>query len=309
MSPYSHHILCAGDYSIPYARLSAECLARTLGCRIYVHLDGLKQETARNAAGWLAEVPGTHPTCGIFGVKTGEKIPGFWHQRMVNRVCELFSSEPALAVVDADFFLTRQDWGKNLGQASLPDVYSVASQMRLRRTTTFAGKTYSPVNTILFTLRPRLHLDLNRQDKSKDAAWVRELEREFPGARIDTGHQIDSMMHASFRAQLLGYRILNLAPATLGCHVGGFSHMKPSKLAATESERFETWIRRVRLSRAVWNYMEKRGWDLFLTPHMKQNLLSCEDTINKLPARPVVAASDDEKIWPEVPGLLDGPGH
>lgn len=306
----SHHILCAGDYSISYARLSAECLARVLGCKIFIHLDGLKPALARDAAAWFSEIPDTHPTFGLFGIKAGEKIPGRWHQRMVNRVCETFRSEPALAIVDADFFLTRREWADCAAPAADLDVSSVAYRMRKHRSLLWLGRKYSPINTILFTLRPQLHLDLNSQDRSQDKEWIKHMLGEFPGSSLDPGEQIDSMMHASWRAQALGYRVVDLEDKVLGCHVGGFSHMKPSKLTSTGNQRLDTWVQRVRLSRRVWDFMRDRQWTPFLSREMGKTLEACEATAagnaGLREKMSHLAPSHDEDFWPEVEALFNG---
>ena len=115
----SHHILCIGDATIPYARLSALCLEaqcpRRLrdNFRIYVHLDGLRQDPQR-AAEWFRRSSRTEVTTGLFGIPPDEirYVPGKWqrHQAMVNTVSTEFSQEPVVAFVDADCFVTDSSW-------------------------------------------------------------------------------------------------------------------------------------------------------------------------------------------------------
>ncbi len=318
MTP-SHHILCAGSYSVPFARLAAHCLLETAAqvgisdLRLYIHLDGMDRVTLERSADWLGSVRGLTLTQGLFGVRAGEKIPGKWHQKMVNRVASVFAMDPALAIVDADFFLADTHWWEIAQQAADPSICAISYNIRPSRTLTVRGTSYHPHNTILFTLRPSLHQALNTQMDSQSRGWIKGLAAEFPGALLDLQENVDSMLQVSLRAQALGYKMVDLGAQLGGCHIGGFSHFKPDKFSAkTPDRRRVEWIQRLRLLRLVVAYMDQLGWTAQIDPAHRQKMREASDLIAQDPVlsgwMTSTPPSPDETAWPLIPSLLSRQG-
>ncbi|MGL5631140.1 MAG: hypothetical protein ACRDD3_02170, partial [Azovibrio sp.] len=90
----SHHILCAGTYSPVFARLAAEsalasCPPELRGeLRLFIHVDGVAGRVRADLMDWLREIPGVTLSYGMFGILPGDRIPGKWHQVMLNDTCK-----------------------------------------------------------------------------------------------------------------------------------------------------------------------------------------------------------------------------
>lgn len=261
----SHHIFCIGDATIPYARLSALCLEAQCPRRlrdnfqIYVHLDGLRQDPQR-AAAWFRRSSRTEVTTGLFGIPPDEYVPGKWHQAMVNTVSTEFSQEPVVAFVDADCFVTDSSWFLTAQLHDPTRHYSLADGFRGdNRVLEHDGLTLRCIQTRLFTLTPALHNRICEQRFNDDASAVEKLLEQFPGVTVKLKRPIDNMVTASFKAQLLGYQIVNVQDRVRVVHVGGFSYMRVDKLQALQGEARDKWLRRGLSSRLL-KYFARRGW-------------------------------------------------
>lgn len=306
-TPPPFHILCAGPYSVAFARLCAEMIhlhcpeAHRPGLRTYIHLDGLKKDAMALAASWLRECPHTSVTCGLFGIRPGERIPGYWHQKMVNKVAEAFAFEPELAIIDADAFLVDDSWWKFPFRADERLGYRTWG-LRGKRGFVLGASHHAPINTILFSFRPGFHTAVNRQAFTKDESALKHLQHEFPGLQAELQRGIDSMMAASIRAQLLGFRIDDLKPHIGLCHVGGFSHIKPSKLSAEkEAGRLATWCQRVRLNLRVLNFMDRLGWNTQIDGDYRQNVKKTHHLLVQADLQ--APESEDERLFSRIEAL------
>ncbi len=272
MSLPSHHILCAGPYTVPFARLAAESALASCpesmrkGLRLHIHLDSILWWHRNRIRRWLSEVPGVEVTYGLFGIRPGDKIPGKWHQRMVNKVAQTFSSEPHVAFIDADFFIADAGWWQACEAHTDADLYALSVGLRTNRHMRIDSKTLHPIKTHLFSLQPEAHCRWNTQTFTRDMASAEQLVRDYPQAEIELGKGLDSMVIGSLIAQAQGMRVLDVEPLMTGCHVGGFSHIKKSKLTGDNRvpQELDNWLARLRLINRVLGLMQARGWTRFI---------------------------------------------
>ncbi|HSG22539.1 MAG TPA: hypothetical protein VLA64_06215, partial [Azonexus sp.] len=178
----SHHILCAGTYTPVFARLAAE--SALAACpqhlrrdfRVYVHVDGVAGKVRADLMAWLGEVPGVELTHGLFGILSQDRIPGKWHQVMINDVVKAFRAEPHIAFVDADLFLVDDGWWK----AHLPllsdTLFSVTLGKRSYAKGVRGEQEFAAGKTQLFTVNTRLYQEINRQRFTKDRAAIAGLK-------------------------------------------------------------------------------------------------------------------------------------
>ena len=271
----SHHILCAGPYTVPFARLAAESAIAScppeLRSRLalYIHVDAVAEPLRTKVIEWLGEIPGVRVTYGLFGIRPGDRIPGKWHQTMVNDVVNLCAHEEHIAFIDADLFIDGPAWWDAVSQQLEAGIYSLSVGMRDTRTLTCSGQVFSGIKTNLFTLNTAVHRQYNPQRFTKDFAAQDRLVRELPGAELDIGRGIDSMVLGSLAAQARGYRVVDLDNCIPHCHVGGFSHIKPEKFTGrggASLEQTDIWLCRVRLINRVIDYMRARDWLGYLDP-------------------------------------------
>jgi len=271
----SHHILCAGPYTVPFARLAAESAIASCPLELrsrlalYIHVDAVAEPLRTKVIEWLGEIPGVRVTYGLFGIRPGDRIPGKWHQTMVNDVVDLCAHEEHIAFIDADLFIDGPAWWEAVSQQLEAGIYSLSVGMRDTRTLTCSGQVFSGIKTNLFTLNTAVHRQYNPQRFTKDFAAQDRLVRELPGAELDIGRGIDSMVLGSLAAQARGYRVVDLDNCIPHCHVGGFSHIKPEKFTGrggASLEQTDIWLCRVRLINRVIDYMRTRDWLGYLDP-------------------------------------------
>lgn len=271
----SHHILCAGPYTVPFARLAAESAIASCPSELrsrlalYIHVDAVAEPLRTKVIEWLGEIPGVRVTYGLFGIRPGDRIPGKWHQTMVNDVVNLCVHEEHIAFIDADLFIDGPAWWDAVSQQLEAGIYSLSVGMRDTRTLTCSGQVFSGIKTNLFTLNTAVHRQYNPQRFTKDFAAQDRLVRELPGAELDIGRGIDSMVLGSLAAQARGYRVVDLDNCIPHCHVGGFSHIKPEKFTGrggASQEQTDIWLCRVRLINRVIDYMRARDWLGYLDP-------------------------------------------
>lgn len=271
----SHHILCAGPYTVPFARLAAESAIAScppeLRSRLvlYIHVDAVAEPLRTKVIEWLGEIPGVRVTYGLFGIRPGDRIPGKWHQTMVNDVVNLCAHEEHIAFIDADLFIDGPAWWETVSRQLEATIYSLSVGMRDTRTLTCSGQVFSGIKTNLFTLNTAVHRRYNPQRFTKDFTAQDRLVRELPGAELDIGRGIDSMVLGSLAAQARGYRVVDLDNCIPHCHVGGFSHIKPEKFTGrggASAEQTDIWLCRVRLINRVIDYMRERDWLGYLDP-------------------------------------------
>lgn len=265
----SHHILCAGTYTPTFARLAAESALAACPAplrsdfKLYIHVDGVASCVRANLMSWLREVPGVAVTYGLFGILSRDRIPGKWHQVMINDVCREFRSEGHIAFIDADLFVTNGNWWEQCRTHLADDVYSLTVGLRGNSTMELNGHRYTAIRTNLFSLNAELHERLNRQRYNKDQIAVERLQKEFPEARLRLGN-IDTMIGSSLRAQAHGYRVIDVAEHVPHCHIGGFSHLKAAKFEDFKKpERrasIEGLLGQARLLPRVIAYFDERGW-------------------------------------------------
>ena len=74
------------------------------------------------------------------------------------------------------------------------------------------------------------------------------------------------MMAASFKAQLLGYSLVDLQSRVRSVHVGGFSYMRVKKLQQTHGAKQEKWLTRLRFNSGVLSFFESLGWGEWIDP-------------------------------------------
>ena len=265
----SHHIFCAGTYTPVFARLAAEAALRACppelrrDFRLFIHVDGVAGRVRADLMSWLREVPGVEVTYGLFGILAQDHIPGKWHQVMINDVVREFSSEPHLAFVDADLFVVDDSWWQQCQKHLANDVYAMTVGLRKNSTVTLGSKVHTAIRTNLFTLNAAVHRELNQQRYSKDGRATELLKAEFTEALLEVGN-IDSMIGGSLRAQVHGYKVLDVMESVPHCHIGGFSHLKANKFRDYENpERLESirgLLAQARLLARVLEYFEQRGW-------------------------------------------------
>lgn len=271
----SQHILCAGPYTVPFARLAAE--AALASCpeawrgelKLHIHVDSVHRSLRDKVLAWLAEVPGVSVSYGLFGIPVGDIIPGKWHQAMINRVVEYFPEEAHLGFIDADLFIDGPAWWEAVRGELTGDTYALSVGMRDTRTLVLDGRSFSAMKTNLFTLNTALHARFNRQRFNKDIAAIEQSAKMILGARFDVGRGLDTMVQASLVAQASGYRLIDLDGRIPHCHVGGFSHIKPEKFmdkGNLSQEVIDTWLCRVRLINRVIGHMRECDWLGYLDP-------------------------------------------
>lgn len=314
----SHHIFCAGTYTPVFARLAAEaalaaCPAELRGdFRLFIHVDGVASRVRPELLAWLREIPGVEVTYGLFGILSRDRIPGKWHQVMINDVVRLFRREPHLAFVDADLFVAGEAWWR-LCQTELNDgVYALSAGIRNNRHLDVDGRRLFPIKTNLFTLNTAAHLALNEQRFNKDARALTRLAREFPAATL-AAPNVDTLIAGSLRAQARGLAVIDVDDRVDYCHVGGFSHLRINKFQGFDAPEnrpvIEAWLVRLRLLGRVLDLFLARGWAPFIDAGYRRNVEE---------ARAFVAAQPLLRQWIEAlpptrhEGVFDrlyGPGE
>lgn len=277
----SHHILCAGTYSPVFARLAAECALaacppeRRNDFRLYIHVDGLARRMKPELMAWLGEIPGATLSYGLFGILPQDRIPGKWHQTMINNVVEHFRAEPHLAFIDADLFLVDDSWWTAGLDRLAADVYAVTVGLRCWATMDLDGRSFCAQTTNLFTLNTAAHLALDRQQCNKDRKAMRRLQRDYPQAGFAV-ERVDSLVVTSLRAQAEGLRVIDVEEQVTHCHVGGFSHLGFHKFHSYEApERrpvIDSLLGRFRLLSAVLDYFDGRGWGHLVEAGYRDNV-------------------------------------
>lgn len=276
----SHHILCAGTYSPVFARLAAE--SALAACppelradfRLFIHVDGVAGRARTELMSWLSEIPGVELTYGLFGILSRDRIPGKWHQVMINDIVEEFSDEPHLVFLDADFFLLDRAWFDLLSAHLGESVYSVSVGTRSFARFKLGEVEHQAIKTQLFSVNTSLHRRLNLQRSSQDQSAFDSLEKEFPDIHFVI-ERPDSMISASLRAQALGYRVVNVLDQVAHCHVGGFSHLAYNKFHDYDKPERRVIIvdlvGRARLLSAVLRFFDGCGWGRFVDEKYRAN--------------------------------------
>lgn len=271
--PPSHHIFSAGTYTPVFARLAAEtalkaCLAEfRRDFRLYIHVDGVASSVRSGLLAWLREIPGVEVTYGMFGILPFDRIPGKWHQVMVNDVVARFQGEKHLAFIDADLFVQDDSWWQQCRQHLDDDVYALTVGLRPKSTLTLGEQHYVAMKTNLFTLNTQAHLELNRQRYTKDNRALELLRREFPKGQLNV-NAVDSLIGGSLRAQAHGYKVLDVEAEVPHCHIGGFSHLKAGKFKDYQNPERKDSVRgllgQARFLPKVIAYFDHRGWGSFV---------------------------------------------
>jgi hypothetical protein len=269
----SHHIFCAGTYTPVFARLAAEAILRACPpefrpeFRLFIHVDGVAGKVRANLMAWLREVPGAEVTYGLFGILPQDRIPGKWHQVMINDVVREFRSEPHLAFVDADLFLAGQAWWRDCLSRLDGELFALTAGLRKNRCLTIDGRSFFPIKTNLFTLNTAAHNELNRQRFNKDAHALELLGNEYRHASL-VAPNVDTMIAVSLRAQAHGLKVIDIDGCIDYCHVGGFSHLSTNKFLGFEAPEnrplIEAWLVRLRLLTRVLNHFLAQGWGGFV---------------------------------------------
>jgi len=224
---------------------------------------------------WLREIPGVEVTYGLFGILSRDRIPGKWHQVMINDVVRQFRQEKHLAFVDADLFVAGDAWWR-LCQAELNDgVYALSAGIRSNRHLDVDGRRLFPIKTNLFTLNTAAHLALNEQRFNKDERALTRLAQEFPAATL-AAPNVDTLIAGSLRAQARGLAVIDVDDRVDYCHVGGFSHLRINKFKGFDApENWPTilaWLSRLRLLTRVLDHFLARGWDAFIDGEYRRNV-------------------------------------
>lgn len=288
----SHHILCAGTYTPVFARLAAEtalasCPDHLRGeLRLFIHVDGVAARVRPDLMAWLAEIPNVELTYGMFGILPQDRIPGKWHQTMINDVVSRFSSESHVAFVDADLFIADAQWW-NLCLTGLSDqCYAMTAGLRKNRHLQLAETTLYPIKTNLFTLNTSLHLALNQQRFNKDARALEMLRGEFPDAEL-LAPNIDTLIAGSLSAQAHGFSVMDVDDGISYCHVGGFSHLGANKFndfASPENRQtIEAWLGRLRVMTKVLDHFLAVGWDRFVDAGYRTNIEQARRFVSETP--------------------------
>ncbi len=269
----SHHILCAGTYTPVFARLSAEATIRACppellpDFRLFIHVDGVARRARSKLMAWLREVPGIEVTYGLFGILPQDRIPGKWHQVMINDLVREFGSESHLAFVDADLFMSGQAWWNDCLTQLGDNVFALSAGLRNNRCMSIDGRSFLPIKTNLFTLNTSAHRALNQQRFNKDARALALLRGEYPQASL-VAPNIDTMIAASLRAQARGLEVIDIDEHIDYCHVGGFSHLSINKFFGFEApenrQTIEAWLARLRLLTRVLDHFLALGWEPFV---------------------------------------------
>jgi hypothetical protein len=285
----SHHILCAGTYSPVFARLAAESALAACppelrdSFRLFIHVDGVAARVRAELMSWLREIPGVELTYGLFGILSADRIPGKWHQVMINDVAREFAAERHLAFIDADLFLVDDAWWRQCASHLADDVYALSVGLRNNSAMQLGERCFSPIRTNLFTLNPALHNALNQQRCNKDERVARLLREEFPQSRLELGN-MDTMMGGSLRAQARGYRVIDVGSQVPHCHIGGFSHLQAGKFrdyANPERLRSITGLlAQARLLKRVLQYFDRRGWGERVDAAYRENVARMDAFIN-----------------------------
>lgn len=292
--PPSHHIFSAGTYTPVFARLAAETALKACPAelrrdfRLYIHVDGVTSSVRPNLLAWLREIPGVEVTYGLFGILPADRIPGKWHQVMVNDVVDRFRQEKHLAFIDADLFVQDDSWWRQCRQHLADDVYALTTGLRPKSTLVLGEQHCVAMKTNLFTLNTRVHRELNEQRFNKDQRALDRLRHEFPGARIAV-NAVDTQICASLRAQAHGYRVLDVDAEVPHCHIGGFSHLKAGKFKDYQNPERQSSIRgllgQARFLPKVIAYFDRRGWGPFVEAGYRRDvgqMLAYIDSIGPL---------------------------
>lgn len=275
----SHHIFSAGTYTPVFARLAAETALKACPAewrrdfRLYIHVDGVASSVRPDLLAWLREIPGVEVTYGLFGILPVDRIPGKWHQVMINDVVRRFRQEKHLAFIDADLFVQDDRWWQQCRQHLGDDVYALTAGLRPKSTLVLGEQPCVAMKTNLFTLNTQVHLELNEQRFNKDQRALDNLRREFPKARIEV-NAVDTQICASLRAQAHGYKVLDVEVPH--CHIGGFSHLKAGKFKDYQNPERQTSIRgllgQARFLPKVIAYFDRRGWGRFVEAGYRQDI-------------------------------------
>lgn len=276
----SHHILCGGTYSPVFARLAAESALAACppglrsSFRLFIHMDGIRSGKRAEYFAWLKEVDGVEITYGRFGILSRDRIPGKWHQVMINDIVGDFSTEPHIAFIDADLFMVGSGWFDAVRSSLRETVFSLTVGQRPFARFTKAGREYQAIRTQLFTVNTNLYRRLNTQRCNKDRRAILALQEEFPSLGFSI-ERPDTMITPSLRAQALGHSVIDVQKTVECCHVGGFSHLGSNKF-----HNFERPERRItisgllgqaRLLSMVLEFFDKQGWGKFVDPDYRIN--------------------------------------
>lgn len=276
----SHHILCGGTYSPVFARLAAESALAACppelrsSFRLFIHMDGIHSGKRAEYRAWLREIEGVEITYGRFGILSRDRIPGKWHQVMVNDIVRDFSAEPHVAFIDADLFLIGPGWFDAVRSRLGDSVFSLTVGQRPFASFAKAGREYQAIRTQLFTVNTSLYRQMNTQRYSKDRRALRSLQQEFPDLKFAV-ERPDSMITPSLRAQALGHRVTDVRDEVECCHVGGFSHLGSNKFHDFElPQRRKTisgLLGQARLLSTVLKFFDEQGWGKFVDQDYRIN--------------------------------------
>lgn len=314
----SHHILCAGTYSPVFARLAAE--AALAACppelrrdfRLFIHVDGVASRVRGDLMAWLREIPGVELTYGLFGILSQDRIPGKWHQVMINDIVREFRDEPHLAFIDADLFLVDDAWWNALSGQLADDLYALTVGLRKNSTLTLGSSTFSAIRTNLFSLNTRLHSQLNEQRFNKDGRAAAHLRTEFPNGHLELGN-IDTMIGGSLRAQAHGFRVIDVQEQVRHCHIGGFSHLKASKFKDFSNparlQSIQGLLSQARFLPKVIDYFDHRGWSRLVDAPYRHDVAAMLQYIDSIPElrtlKEALPISAREQIFEEVTHKLE----
>lgn len=313
----SHHILCAGTYSPVFARLAAEAALHACpedhrqDFRLFIHVDGVAASQRPDLMAWLREIPGVEVTYGLFGILASDRIPGKWHQVMINDVVREFRAELHLAFLDADLYLADGGWWKQMRERLADDVYALTVGVRPKSVITVSGRTFVAMRTNLFTLNTRLHAEINEQRCNKDERALVRLQREFPEGELAV-NAIDTQIAASLKAQARGHSVLDVADHVRCCHIGGFSHLKAGKFKDYQDPARLPSIRgllgQARLLARVIDYFDGRGWARFVEPAFRRDVAAMLRYIESIEVLRQIMASQPvmprETIFEQVVGPI-----
>lgn len=309
----SHHIFCAGTYTPVFARLAAEAAIQACppemrdDFRLYIHVDGVAGRVRANLMAWLREVPGIEVTYGLFGIVSQDRIPGKWHQVMINDVVRQFQSERHIAFIDADLFISNSAWWRLCQEELAPDVYSLTAGIRANRQMVLDGKLFFPIKTNLFTLNVEAHMRLNKQRFNKDVRALDLLSKSYPDAELQAPN-IDTLIAGSLVAQAEGFRVINVDEKLAYCHVGGFSHLRTNKFFGFEAPEnrptIEAWLARLRLLTRVLDHFLARGWENFVDKDYQKNISKARAFVAENPILEVlmrtVAPTRHEQVFDQM---------
>lgn len=289
----SHHIFAAGLYSPVFARLAAEAAWRSCPpawrtqLKLYIHVDGVPAARRPDILAWLREAPGVEVSYGLFGILPFDRIPGKWHQVMVNDTVRRFGQEARLAFLDADLFLVDDTWWQHCVPPPADPTYALSLGLRHNSTLTLDGQCFAAMKTQLFTLDTALHRQLITQRFNKDARALDHLRREFPQARIAV-NAVDTQIVPSLQAQARGHRVIDLSGDIAHCHVGGYSHLKAEKFRdhANPARRASILglLGQARLLPAVLATFDRLGWGRFVDPAYRHDVDRLHAYLQSVPA-------------------------